>query len=463
MTLKQNSTPSLSEFNPHLVPWQFKVIQDIRYNFDYSKGVHEVLLSGSIGSAKSLLMAHIVVTHCLLYPGARACLGRFALPDLKATIFTKIKEHLANEPSLIQGKHYKVLDQPATIKFCNGSEIISRSWGDGHFSKVRSLELSMLCIEELTENDNLDAYTELSMRVNRLRHVPEKLIIAATNPDSPSHAVHKYFCDTPSDTRHVYYSVTSDNPFLDPAYITKLKQDLDPKMYERMVLGKWVDIAGETIYYQYDKAVHFGGHYKINPSVPISFTWDFNVGESKPLSVLFGQYVNDYFHVFGEKVIEGLRTLAMMQEIKDSGWFNLPVPSYRLFGDATGKAGSTQSELNNYEIIHNCLRTWGVNFEHCVPPSNPPIKARHNEVNAHLKNMEGAVRMHLYESAELAGVRFNGAKTCSDGLQFSKLKPGASFIEDDSKPYQHISTALGYWVHMCKLLKSRGTQGTVRI
>jgi len=39
-----NSTPSLSEFNPKAVPYQHKVLLDIRSNFDYDLGTHEIML-----------------------------------------------------------------------------------------------------------------------------------------------------------------------------------------------------------------------------------------------------------------------------------------------------------------------------------------------------------------------------------------------------------------------------------
>ena len=165
------STPSLTQFNPHDVPYQYDVIKDIRTEYDYRKGVHEVLLSGSVGSAKSLLMAHIIVTHCLMYPRARFGIGRRALPDLKATLFQKIKEHI--EPCMKEGRDYKLNESTAYIQFSNKSEIISKSWADTHYTKMRSLELSGFAIEELTEDDdNEHAYRELIMRIGRLPHVP---------------------------------------------------------------------------------------------------------------------------------------------------------------------------------------------------------------------------------------------------------------------------------------------------
>ena len=82
--------PSLTQFDPCIIPFQYQVIKDIRKKFDYSKGVYELLLSGSVGSAKSILMAHLAVTHCLLYPYAQALIGRLSMPALKDTLLKMI-------------------------------------------------------------------------------------------------------------------------------------------------------------------------------------------------------------------------------------------------------------------------------------------------------------------------------------------------------------------------------------
>jgi hypothetical protein len=187
------STPSLTEFDPYRVPYQARVLEDIRHNFDYSLGVHEVLLSGSVGSAKSILLAHLLVTHCLLYPKARGLLGRKAMPDLKDTLVQKVLEHIGDD--LKEGEDYEYNRTKASFHFSNGSELLSRSWADKNFKKLRSLELSCAGVEELTENDinYWPFYSELKMRVGRLPHIKENWIVCATNPDSPSHPAFEYF------------------------------------------------------------------------------------------------------------------------------------------------------------------------------------------------------------------------------------------------------------------------------
>jgi hypothetical protein len=424
------STPTLSEFNPTVIPFQKKVVIDCA-RFDYSLGTHEVLLSGSVGSAKSILMAHLVVRHCVENNGARVLIGRRALPDLKDTLYLKILEHLEG----VDQKIWQSTDNIGRIRFANGSEIISRSWADKRYSKLRSLELSMAAIEELTENhgDDEQAYHEIKMRVGRLPHIKTPLIIAATNPDSPGHWAYRHFMETKSQTRHVYFSRTEDNPFLPPQYIAQLKQDLDPKRARRMLYGEWIEIQDEVIYYQYDsKRQHIQDDFIPPADATIMLSFDFNIGDGKPMSAIAMCKVDGIYHVFAEVIVEGARTDEIMAEFFDRGIIT-PDRRYEVHGDASGKARHTASKRSDYEIIKESLDRNGIKYTYKVPLANPAIRTRHNTVNALSLNEAGDCRLFLHNCPIL-----------DKGLRLTAFKKGGKLIEDDSKSYQHVTTALGY-------------------
>lgn len=429
------STPTLAEFDPRLIPMQAQVLRDIQ-NFDYSLGTHEVLLSGSVGSAKSILLAHIMIRHCIENSHAGVMMGRRALPDLKDTLYKKVVEHLGS----VDQSYYETQDSIARVKFRNGSNIISRSWADKHFTKLRSLELSLAAVEELTENneEEAEAYLETTFRVGRLPHIKKPLIIAATNPDSPSHWVYKRFILPNSGgakhpTRHVYYSRTEDNPFLPPSYIDQLKRDLDPKMARRMLYGEWIEISDEVIYYEYNTDKQFiQEQWKPRDSTPIIISWDFNIGEGKPMSAVAMAYQDDIWHVFAEVIIDGARTEDALDEFLERGIIH-PGRLYEIDGDASGKARSTNSKKSDYDIIKERLDREGISYTYKVRLSNPPVRLRHNIVNAYCNNSFGERRLFIH-----------GCKTADEGMRLTALKKGANYIEDDSKRFQHVTTAIGY-------------------
>lgn len=438
----ESGTPAFHEFNPTYIPSQSRVIWDVYNEYDYSLGVHEILLSGSVGSAKSLLAAHLIVRHCLENNNARFLLGRKSLPDLRDTIYTMIVEHL--EGTFEEGKDYWKYDQPCRIRFRNGSRIISRTWSDRKYRKTRSLQISGAFIEELTEGDAEDekAYHEFKMRIGRIPHIKNCLFLTATNPDSPRHWAYKYFIMSDSPTRHVYYSLTKDNPFLPPWYIKQLEEDLDPKEARRMLYGEWLELESEAVYHAYSTENNYvNKSYEVNEDYPIHLAWDFNIGLGKPLSMVMFQVVGGAFHFFNEVIIEGARTLESCQAVADTGILDKDT-YYFIHMDATGRARDTRSIRSDYDIIEKFMagyRTkqgFALQYEMAVPKANPPVRTRQNVVNAHCRNSLGHVRLKVYKDCPIL----------DEGFRLTEFKKGSNFLEDDNNRYQHCTTAAGYGI-----------------
>lgn len=428
-----SSTPEIQDFDPTIIPFQNAVLKHLRRDFDYSTGVCELLLSGSIGSAKTILAAHIVATHALFYPGSQQLAVRRALKDLKNTFWRVLLAHYPELNNFFNKSEMK-------INLPNGSIIYGSSYDDGNYSRFRSYDLSGVVIEEATENTDSDLYDELLMRVARLPHVKENYLLQLTNPDSPGHFIHDKFMDNPTPNRKVFYSLTEQNPFLPKTYIQQLKASLDSKMAERMLYGKWIEIKADVIYYAYDRQNNYRDYdYKIREDAEINLGWDFNVGEGKPMSVSICQNCDDEFHFFSEVVIHSARTLTVLEELQARGMFDKGY-AFVINGDATGAARSSNSLHSNYDIIKQYLSNYrdpqgrGIKFRMNVPRSNPPVRERHNKVNAYCRNALNKSRLFVYRTAPMT----------DKGLRLTALKKGGNYVEDDSKEYQHVTCGIGY-------------------
>jgi hypothetical protein len=452
------STPNISEFDPTVIPYQFEVINAVRQEYNYSLGVHEIMLSGSFGSAKSILMAHLALTHSLANPRSRGLLARKSMPDLKSTIATKLREHL--EGVYTEGVDYIYNESSAYFKFKNGSEILSRSWSDKRYRKLRSLELSYALVEELTENNNEEFdgfYKELRPRVGRLPKIKENFICCATNPDSPSHLAYEYFIQSKVPTRHVYYSVTTDNPFLPKWYIEQLKETYTAQECQRFIYGKWIEIKSEVIYYAFDENKSKLDEYKVNILSPICISFDFNIGEGKPMSLTLFQFYDNKFTFFDEVVINGMNTLDAMEELAERGLLDYET-HYIIHGDANGRSKTTKYNKTDYEVIRGFLDKYyrkdgtRISFEIDVPTSNPPIRKRHLIVNGQMKNANGKTSIFIFNKKCPVLVK---------GFNLAKLKKGGQYIEDDSDSWQHITTAAGYGImkQLNKLIINRTSIG----
>lgn len=419
-------------------------VLDLLYNYDYvNKYWPSILLSGSVGSAKSALGAHWLISHCLRWRKARTFICRMGLPDLKKTIFHECVEALQNDPSFKEGVHFKAKYNSAQITFANGSEILPITFGDRNWGKVKSYLFSGGLVEEATEmeddfyKDEHSGFDMLMGRINRLAHVRENFLLMLTNPDEPDHFLYDYFIEGHKkfDDRYVFYSQTDKNPYLDPNYIEKLRASYSPLMAERYLRGRWISISGKGIYAAYDPNVNKSEEiYKVRSDLPVRISFDFNIALNKPMSCVLFQYdpIKDHVHFFNESVIHGSYTQDIMEDLDERGL--LDFSHIIIHGDATGKARNPGSKLGNYDVIRTFLEQKQVAFEMKVPRANPPIRTRHTKMNAYCKNDLGQVRLTIYKQA----------KTAHMGMLLTKLKKGTNYIEDDSKPEQHITTAMGY-------------------
>jgi hypothetical protein len=439
------STPHFQEFNPQLIEWQSKAT-DAFEKFDYSKGIYEQFFSGSVGSAKTIEHIHLIVRHCLENDGARYLMVRRALKDLKRTSWNVLISHMADIPQAIES--YNRTEMKITFK--NGSEIIGDSYDKGDLDKFRSLELSGADFEEVTECPR-EVYEAVKMRVGRLPKVKENIITSRCNPDSPSHWLYEYFIESKSSMRQVFYSLTEQNPFLPKWYVENLRADLDPKMALRMLKGQWIEIAKENVYYNYDDAYCYrDSEYKWDTTRPLDLFIDFNNDKAgtKPMSVGAGQFIRGSYHAGKAWLIAGMRTLDMMDEVAESGLLDGMFPMIRVYGDASGRASDTRSNRSDWDLIENFLSNHRprnrtrLEYEIEVPLANPPIKERHNLMNAMFKNDLGLTRFFIYKDA----------KDLAKGFRLTQLKKNARLIEDDSLREQHITTAAGYYVYRNELL-----------
>jgi hypothetical protein len=163
------------------------------------------------------------------------------------------------------------------------------------------------------------------------------------------------------------------------------------------------------------------------------------------------QFIGGVFHVFAEVVINNCRTVDVMEELWSKGLLS-ERHEYHVEGDASGSSRDTRSALSDYQIILKYLQNKNMKVVYRVPPTNPAVRYRHNKVNAYCLNGIGERRLFVYQ----------GCSTLDEGLRLVKLKKGSNYIEDDSKHFQHVTTALGYAICFEDAQHNRRKQGTVQ-
>lgn len=111
----------------------------------------------------------------------------------------------------------------------------------------------------------------------------------------------------------------------------------------------------------------------------------------------------------------------------------------KLYGDPSGRNGEKHGHASDYTDIEGVLKSNGWKVTNLVQKSHPAIKDRQNTVRSRILNAAGDVRLF---------VNPNTAPWCHKGLATVQLQLGSTFQEDQKNQYQHITTAMGYMLHV---------------
>jgi len=123
-----------------------------------------------------------------------------------------------------------------------------------------------------------------------------------------------------------------------------------------------------------------------------------------------------------------------------------------IYGDPAGNAGKKHGHKSDYSEIVKVLENHGWLCKLKVKSSAPPIKDRQNSVRAMIKSADGKIRLLVNKTT---------APWCHKALNTVQLKKGSTFLENDTNKYQHISTAIGYFIHVAFPIGKRGLQSKV--
>jgi len=237
-----------------------------------------------------------------------------------------------------------------------------------------------------------------------------------------------------------------DNPYLDKAEVEHLENIYPEGSVQRRIRldGEWLPgIGGARAYPSFAETANVRAPTDLDPRLPLCWTWDFNV---EPMVSLVGQVRSpspgmapSLFEVHREFVLDE----GSIQDMVDL--FRQHYPRHhaevRLYGDATGRARTAQTNETNYTLIMNLMRSYPAPLKMLVGQINPPIISRLNAVNTACRSEHGQVNLVVNpESEELIA-----------DLNNVLLDPNGKIRKTTNRkdPYfrrTHISDALGYWV-----------------
>lgn len=265
------------------------------------------------------------------------------------------------------------------------------------------------------------------------------------NPTRPFYRAWCWFIGVPDGLNHYYdmaeYARTSGDPewglfhwcsdeILPPDVIEAAKRTMSLKQFNQEYRASF-ETAGGRIYEDYSPQNYCTDI--IESTEALHWTHDQNF---TPLSSAIAVIRQGIPHFLDEIVLTSAVSRQSAEEFVEQYKDHKNKMVY-IYGDPAGRAGEKHGHKSDYNDIEDVLSINGWRFERRVRPSAPSIKDRQNAVRAMIKNAKNEIRFKVNPKK---------AVYCHKGMATVQLKEGSSFQEDQSNKYQHITTAIGYFV-----------------
>lgn len=226
----------------------------------------------------------------------------------------------------------------------------------------------------------------------------------------------------------VYAWPSSD--ILSKSVIAAAKRQLSARQFRQEYEASFETVAGR-IYDDYGVSNHVSE--QIQPHEQLHWTHDQNF---TPLSSAIAVVREGNVYFLDEIVLTSAVSKQAAQEFveKYKGHENKHV---KIYGDPAGRAGEKHGHASDYTDIENVLRKHGWTYERRVKNKAPAIKDRQNATRAKICSADGKCTLFVNPVS---------APWTDKGLSTVQLMKGSTFQEDQKNQYQHITTAVGYFV-----------------
>ncbi len=269
------------------------------------------------------------------------------------------------------------------------------------------------------------------------------------NPLRPDYRAWCWFIGVPDGLNHYYdmaeYAANSGDPdyglfhwksseILPADIIESAKRTMSRRQYLQEYEASFETASGR-IYEDYDGRVGGRNHtsYVLQDTDELFWMHDQNY---TPLSSAIAVVKMGVPYLVDEIVLESAVSRQAADEFVDK-FKNHKNKLVNIYGDPAGRAGEKHGHKSDYTEIEAVLRENGWKYRRRVRPSHPSIRDRQNAVRAKILSASGHTTLY---------VNPNTAPWTHKGLATVQLQEGSTFQEDQKNKYQHITTAVGYFV-----------------
>lgn len=339
--------------------------------------ISEVLYGGAAGGGKSMLGVLWIASQALAYAGTRWVIGRNSLKTLKETTLNSFFD-VARK----LGIAYRYVENKG-IFFPNGSEILLKDLAfypsDPNYDELGSLEITGAFVDEcnqITKKCWDILKSRIRYKLDEYGLTPK--IMGSCNP-ARNWVYDEFYLPNKENRIEPYrafvQALVDDNPHISKHYVENLDR-LDEVSRERLRKGNWdyLDITDKWSFsFRPDKHV---GSCTLNREETVYLSFDFN---RNPIVCTIYQHYDDTIHCLEVIDIDDSTIYRLCDEIRE----RYPDCFFVTTGDISGKAKTTVSQLNNWDIIKYSLELSRNQLQYSG--ANPPLAESRQLVNAMLE------------------------------------------------------------------------------
>lgn len=264
------------------------------------------------------------------------------------------------------------------------------------------------------------------------------------NPSRPDYLAWCWLIGVPDGLNHYYdmyqYAITSNDPdwkaytwksseVLPAKTIESAKRQMSEKQFRQEYEASFETATGR-IYEDYSSDNHTNEDIKEHEQ--LLWMHDFNY---TPMSSAIGVKRGNDIFILDEIILESATTTQSTLEFVDR-YKDHKNKTVIIYGDPAGRAGEKHGHQSDYTQIEDTLKSHGWYFKRKVKRKAPAIKDRQNAVRAKIRNAAGIISLFVNPAK---------AKYSDKGLSTVQRKKGSTFQEVETE-YQHVTTAIGYFV-----------------
>jgi len=377
-------------------------------------------LVAGFGAGKTVALAHKAIQLAYLNKGATGILLEPSYPLLHDILIPALEAELDR-----MGIPYEKRVTPNVNFYLyfdanNPTTLLLRSFEN--WQRLIGVNAAFVGVDEIDTVRKDIAKLAWNKLQGRLRAGRVRQMFTTSTPEGFGFLYEWFYKEQGRPDRRLIQARTTDNPYLPADFIDSLYANYPENLIEAYINGKFVNLQSGTVYRMFDRLEHHQS-ITLEKGEKIHIGMDFNIERMAAVAAV----IRDGKMLVFDEFVDIYDTFEMAKAIKSRYWmYNRDITIYPDASSRQRHSSASQTDLT-------ILRKEG--FSISLDGRNPTVKDRIMSVNAAFRSMRGDTVLYIDTD------RCPNLTEALEQLAYRNGEP------DKSSGYDHITDALGYFVH----------------